>query len=331
MRRIGHERGATAVITAIVIVMLVGFTAIAVDAGALYWDKKELQNGADAAALAVAQSCANDLPGCNESLDGEDSLSSSYATVNKGDENVRVQAVRIIGNAEAGSVTVEVTSDRDMWFAPVIIGDVPGTVVAAATASWGVIGGGTVLPITVSNCYFPLDATGQPAIPGGEIWLPLAGSTIDPNCHQGEHYAPGGWGWLTTDADCNVDVQAGDWVDGDTGKDVPTICKTDLKALEGQTVLVPVFDQTNDLSGNNADFHLVGFAQIRVVAYCFTPGNVASGGIHYTRSGQTPSETCTANNLFIRGIFEEMVDLGAELGDGDEEDYGARTVQLIIN
>ena len=60
MRRMKHrdERGATAVVLALLMVVMVGFTALAVDVGALRWDQKQLQNGADAAALAVANDCA---------------------------------------------------------------------------------------------------------------------------------------------------------------------------------------------------------------------------------------------------------------------------------
>ena len=38
--------------------VLVGMAALVVDVGAVVEEKRQLQNGADAAALAVAQSCA---------------------------------------------------------------------------------------------------------------------------------------------------------------------------------------------------------------------------------------------------------------------------------
>ena len=64
MRRIAErlrsERGATAVLVGILLVPLVGCLAIALDVGALYVERGQLQNGADAAALAVAQECAED-------------------------------------------------------------------------------------------------------------------------------------------------------------------------------------------------------------------------------------------------------------------------------
>jgi len=60
MRRLSAQRlrrddGAVAVITALLMVALLGFAAVSVDVGANYAERRQLQNGADAAALAVAQ------------------------------------------------------------------------------------------------------------------------------------------------------------------------------------------------------------------------------------------------------------------------------------
>ena len=52
------ERGAVAIIVALVMVVLLGFAAIAVDISAMWAEKRQLQNGADAGALAIAQDCA---------------------------------------------------------------------------------------------------------------------------------------------------------------------------------------------------------------------------------------------------------------------------------
>ena len=52
--KVKNQAGVSAVIVAIVLTMLIGFTALAVDVGYLYVTKNELQNVADAAALAGA-------------------------------------------------------------------------------------------------------------------------------------------------------------------------------------------------------------------------------------------------------------------------------------
>lgn len=53
-----RERGAVAVISALLLVVLLGCAAIAVDVGMLYSERAQLQNGADAGAIAIAQDCA---------------------------------------------------------------------------------------------------------------------------------------------------------------------------------------------------------------------------------------------------------------------------------
>lgn len=52
------DEGASAVLVAVALVVLLGVTAIVIDVGNLTWERRMLQNSADAAALAVAQDCA---------------------------------------------------------------------------------------------------------------------------------------------------------------------------------------------------------------------------------------------------------------------------------
>jgi len=54
LKKVKNQAGVSAVIIAIVLTMLIGFTAFAVDVGYMYLTKNELQNVADAAALAGA-------------------------------------------------------------------------------------------------------------------------------------------------------------------------------------------------------------------------------------------------------------------------------------
>lgn len=57
-----RQRGAVAIIVAIALVMLVGFLGLALDLGKLYVAKSELQNGADACALAAARDLTGATP-----------------------------------------------------------------------------------------------------------------------------------------------------------------------------------------------------------------------------------------------------------------------------
>jgi Flp pilus assembly protein TadG len=53
--RLNNQQGVSAVIIAICLFMLVGFVALAIDVGHLYVARNELQNAADAGALAGAR------------------------------------------------------------------------------------------------------------------------------------------------------------------------------------------------------------------------------------------------------------------------------------
>ena len=54
----GRDEGAVLITVALMMTVLLGVGALVIDLGALYVEKRELQNGADAAALAIAQGCA---------------------------------------------------------------------------------------------------------------------------------------------------------------------------------------------------------------------------------------------------------------------------------
>jgi hypothetical protein len=63
MQRLKDDRGAVAVLVAIMMVVLLAMGTVVVDIGQLYAERRQLQNAADAAALAVAVDCG-DAAGC---------------------------------------------------------------------------------------------------------------------------------------------------------------------------------------------------------------------------------------------------------------------------
>ena len=60
MRRLKPDEGVVLVLVAGLLVVLLGMAALAVDLGSLYSERRQLRNGADAAALAIAEDCAWD-------------------------------------------------------------------------------------------------------------------------------------------------------------------------------------------------------------------------------------------------------------------------------
>ena len=109
-RRLEHERGATAVLFALLLVPMLGFAAIAVDVGALYAERARLQVGADAAAIAVAQDCSRG--NCGDML----ATAQGLITANDGEGT----AAHPVLSSVPLSVTVVGSTPKEHWFAPVL-------------------------------------------------------------------------------------------------------------------------------------------------------------------------------------------------------------------
>ena len=64
------ERGATAAIVAVMLAggVLLGAAALAVDVGNMMFERRQLQNGADAAAFKLAEICDDDVTQCSDTL-----------------------------------------------------------------------------------------------------------------------------------------------------------------------------------------------------------------------------------------------------------------------
>src|SRR4051794_19216016 len=110
MQRLRDERGAVAIIVALLMVGLLGFTALAVDVGAMWSEKKQLQNGADGGALAIAQACAKGACGTPSAT------AQTYAVANRNGGTATGSIDSLTGN----SVTVRATDPHENWFAQVL-------------------------------------------------------------------------------------------------------------------------------------------------------------------------------------------------------------------
>jgi Flp pilus assembly protein TadG len=323
------DAGATIVLVSLMMVVLLGMGALVVDVGQLYAERRELQNGADAAALAVAQDCAGG--DCRD----ETTTARTYADENAHDGKAAVDEVCGSGpgltscatptaNVPASDwvkvTTVTPNDDKvDFVFAP-ILGHDAGTVDAAAVAAWGAVGRATTLPLTFSECeYAELGGNVEAGtFPSGLNYIFFHDTTEAGTCPAGPSGAdlPGGFGWLASSDDCGVDVTADGWVNDKPGNGVPNDCEpTDWQSRE---VLVPIFDNANGLNGSNGQYHIAGFVGFRISGYRF-PGNQWQNGFP---CGPNPGGGTT----YICGEFTRIVTPG-EIGTGP--DYGARTVQMI--
>jgi Flp pilus assembly protein TadG len=283
--RLEGERGATAVIFALLLVPILGFAAIAVDIGSLYADRAKLQISADAAALAVAQDCARGACG--------DMLATARAMILANDDQGNTAQPVLSGSPL--SVTVTGSTPQQHWFAPVI-GHDSTAVSATATVGWGAPSGGTaVLPLTFSWCEFAAQTGG--GLPSGTtsrtILFPKTSGT---GCTGPSNaFVPGGFGWLVTDGACATTSVIDGHSLSDPGNTPKGCSAADFTALQNKPVLLPIFDASGG-TGSGAWYHVYGYAAFTITGYYF--------------AGQYSwNKPCSGSSRCITGYFTRFVEL----------------------
>ena len=321
MRRLNDQDGASAVIFALLLVPLLGFGALVLDVGQMYWEGRQLQNGADAAALAVAQDCA--AGNCGDAQATGDHFANENANDAASDANVALP-----GNEGVKSVTVTTTtraSNGDTflthWLGG-ILGLPTSSFERSATAIWGPISASSTIPLTFSKCEWDFLTGGDPAnLPTDVrvVYFHSSQTAAEVNTCAGDpanQDHPGGFGWLNPEnSECEALIVNGQ-VGTDTGNNVPNECKDELDALVGQIVIMPLFDSVDTPQGNNAVYNIVGFGAVEITGFRF-PSYEAPAG----------SPPCEPNDTCIAGRFVEYYDLGAE-PDPEAIDLGATAVGL---
>lgn len=108
MRRVSGDDGVTAVLVAVTMTALFGLGALVVDVGTWYAEGRQLQNGAQAAAVAVAQTCVR-TGTCDAGTSG---TAATFAEENAVDGTARV--VRVCGTAPGLSAcpTAELSDEK---------------------------------------------------------------------------------------------------------------------------------------------------------------------------------------------------------------------------
>lgn len=304
LRLLGRDdRGAIGVLVAVLLGggVLLGMAALVVDVGRIYVERAELQNGADAAALAVAQTCA--LAACDEGTAGP------YADANAGDGASGVDLVCGSGGglggcpATTGAITdcppapaagtnhvdvhtVTETGDGANLlppaFARALAGNAgyPGTTVhACARAAWGPPQTATTIAVTISACEWDQAtalgtnfAPPPPATPDRSHHrvLTLHSTTSTGGCptRPAGSDAPGAFGWTDDDGGtCSVSIED-DTYGGDTGNNVSGPCKTALAAAWAarETLYLPIYTTVSG-TGTNTTYTLEGFAAFVLTGY----------------------------------------------------------------
>ena len=288
-----RERGATAVLVALLLTVMVGFTGLAVDGSATMAKRQELQNGADAAALAAAQECGEH--GCG----AIDAVAGPYGVANVRQETSSV-STDLDPDESAREVTATVTGTKTHWFLPVLGVDST-ELTATATATWGAPQQGpAMLPIAVSQCNFE-NAAGPVLGVQISVYMPKNGSQANGGvCNWGSEYPPGSFGWLDNSVDCQVDIVVGDYVDTKTGTSAVPGC--DFSSLLGETVLIPIFD--DDIgTGASGQVRVAKFAALELLGIKPSNGGASLG----QACGPKPSPTADYHNTCLTGVFKQYV------------------------
>jgi hypothetical protein len=319
-------------------VVLLAAGALAVDGGMLYAKRAQLQNGADAAALAVAQKCAASLtdPLCSTTSTLATSLAqSNMAAAQAGIGSLVVDTSARTVTANTQPLQPGVTAGSVSTFLAQTLGISKVALAASATAGWGSPSTGTApFPLAFSVCQ----VVGQ--IDGNLQLLQDHGSGANPSCNYGPSglVVPGGFGWLAQNpgqcgASINIALAEGG---SDPGKGAPSNCDavlaqwvSTLQSGQRLVVLLPVFTAVVG-TGSGAIYTLVGFAAYSVIGWNFGGASTAHPNNAYnnTSPGVPSSLACTGNCNGIIGKFITYVALDNAYQVGPSTPFGATIVRL---
>jgi Flp pilus assembly protein TadG len=319
------------------IVVLLGVGAIVIDAGALYQERRELQNGADAAVLAVARNCAR--LNCGD----EDATADHFADENATDDAADAPVVcgdspglpscsaTVPAPADAlGWVRVETSTHNpgnptddgqvELVLAPLLdAANVGQTVEATAVATWGPVRESEASPFTISTCeFYALGGSLSPlVVPGGNTVIDFRSSPTQSAAHDCG-FDSGGFAWLDVGGDCaiTIDLTGTTWIQRGSRRSNPSRLGCDASDWRNAEVLVTLYDETRT---SPRRFHVSGFIGFRITGY-------ALGGSVWN------SPDCTVPPIFggrcIEGRFTRIIAADGEMGEAGD-DYGARAVEMI--
>lgn len=256
-----------------------GFTALSVDLGNAWQNRRQLVNATDAAALAAAQEYAVHGNGCG-------STATNYAAGNKADATITacVPSAGALAGDSSGHVMVSAEATVNYAFAPVIGVDSK-TSSSTTAVRYGIpLAVGGLRPFGLCLDTF-LDLPEWVAWVDRSVpsWPALIEYSKDsnPNACNGGDPVPGNWATMDLDGGGNSNADIQDWtlngfpdlvysgvpVPGDTGAFSPSLA-SELQYLvdEGIVFQLPLFDSATG-NGSNASFNIVAFVSVVVTDF----------------------------------------------------------------
>ena len=326
---INDDDGASMVLVAISMVVLLAFVGLVIDVGRIYDERRQLSRGADAVVLAIAADCATFAKPCDDATalaTGEE-----YADANAGDGAAAIESLEL-NVAErrvwvrTKTIVAETGSDELEMFLAWIVGFDSLTVYGQAEAIWDYPTGGAALPLIISVCEYErwVDPdTGPDPDLSVIIYFHDGNTTEDCNAQAGQDsngdgVLSGGFGWLSTDGNCSADVYDGNWVYEDPGSSASTGCSAEMlyNLIYDKTVIIPYFNDTQGL-GANGQYRIAGLGAFHVTGYNF-------GGQYKAPSSSLAP--CSGDERCVAGYFTtDQIDQG-QIGG---ENFGVVLVKLV--
>jgi hypothetical protein len=279
VKTLRDERGAVAVITAILAVLMLGAVAYAVDTGNLWETRRNMVTATDAAALGAASKFALGIDGC------AGGGAPTFLVDNRSDASMDVCQPSGT-DTRGGYVTVQGHTTAQFTFAG-IFGMQNHQVSSATTAQWG-IPSGVIGLRPIALCIT--------STPGLEQWLNLPAGPTGPTtspititlnnsqpdaCKDSGGNVAGNWG-LAFGSGSNANSDTVTWLNGgypntvSVGDDIhanPGAFSGSVQSalqtlLDNQTWFpLPVFDRVDGTNGNNAQYHVVAFVFVQLTAF----------------------------------------------------------------
>lgn len=349
-----RDRGAVLALVVLITTTLIGAGALVIDVGAMYYEKRQLQNGADAAALAVAQDCA-----AGNCLD-EDATASMAATLNAKDATSlvevvcgsaqreglrpctgtdalsseqldRLQGVRGWVKVRTRTLTTDGGAEIRFLLAPIMNAAAGATLRATAIAAWGYATSMRVLPLTMHECTWEQALAAVGATPENpenlvnQLLTLSATSNVNGFLNNCEGNPNGNWGWLSG-LQCGDFISRLDWISGSPGFDAPNCDWLDQEvALPIYRCAARVVDGPCTAERNGSvEYYIVGFIGFRVTGLKLAPNRTSGNQADLDASGSCsrPNDRC------VVGRFTRVLQNGDILSGGGTGS-GAVVIQMV--
>ena len=357
-RHRGDDRGAVALLVALLLGagVLTGLLSLVVDGGRMFAERRVVQNGADAAALAVAQNCALKRTQCTTQASSR-AVAGTFANLNAADDG-RTAVTELCGSAPLAACpslgttptwsdcqtavtgnyarvrTRSEDSSGSAYFLPIFAGVLSGssdelTVGACSQVRWGGAKSAPIqFPFLLPACA-PLLEEGLKVIEDFDPNDPSTSCTVN-----GITYDPvtKGFAFGTlpgADTNCltTVTVDIGDVIAVETS--LTQVCGTKIDTVldpiiaAGDPIVLPVVGAHTSTGQGNFDFTILSFKNFTLAGYKLknTTGGIAPpGGWSQTACGRGAQRSCLYGSVGTDVVVGDV---------GGPDDFGVRAVQLV--